>query len=68
MPIQFVPPKDFTIQQDASNGLRLSIRYQEWSIASPEDELTEADIELFQKIEKLLNDHAAELLPNDFTF
>lgn len=52
---------DFTIQQDACNGLSLTIRCLSYSIFA-EDDLTEADLEMFERIEQVLNQNAKWIL------
>ena len=56
--------KDFQIQQDSVNGLKFSIRCQDCVIAF-EDDLTGDDLELWQRIEDLLNVHVTELLETE---
>ena len=51
---------DFTVDQ-ASNGFTLSIRCQEISIVYEHD-LTDADIEMWDRIAKVLNDNSAVIL------
>lgn len=56
---------EFVIEQDASNGVTLSVRCLEFSIAKVDadnEDLTDADLEMFRRIQDVLNENAATIL------
>lgn len=59
-----MPANDFTIEEDAINSVTLSIRCQEWTITRDED-LEPSDIEMFERMEKVLNDNSEFILGDD---
>lgn len=53
--------KHVVIDQDCANSFVMRIRDREWSISCQDDELADGDVDLFQRIEDVLNRHSKEV-------